>query len=164
MRSVVPFLIFLPAGLIPRHTTDTGGLCGSETLGQTSVPTGWNPRHRFADMQMFECRERDTFLSVWRCKIELLYSTSRGWDWQCCWLWHHIYPRFVQDSSSISREEGFLLVTVKTDLLHIYCTWSTDLSCKESAISDKNVTVFFQAKMKAVIITVLLTQYRGGEL
>ncbi len=64
------------AGPVLHHTMDTGGLCGSETLGQTLVSHRVKSRHQFADMQMFECRERNTFLGVWQCKIRLLYSTE----------------------------------------------------------------------------------------
>lgn len=76
MRTVVLFLVFLPAGLVPLHTVDTGGLCGVETLGQTSVSHRVKPHHQFADMLMFE-RERNTFhFESGSVKMELLYRTD----------------------------------------------------------------------------------------
>lgn len=71
--------------------------------------------------------------------------------------------------------------SVKTNLLnilHMYYSWkdapsnvfiisdfkNLQAGQVSSDISDKSLTVIFQAKMKAVTITGLLTQYRGGEL
>lgn len=44
-------LIFLPES---RHSVDTGGLCGSETFGQTSVSHCEKLHRQSATMQMFD--------------------------------------------------------------------------------------------------------------
>lgn len=140
---------------------DTGGLCGSETLGQTFVSHWEKHHHQFADTRMFE--HQDTFLWVWLDRIELLCGTEGKTG-------SGSETGIIFDPHLCRIQATFLLiieqhVILKAKILHIRILLSQKSFQKMSFLLAA-LMKFLQSlsQPKAVIIRALLTQYKGGEL
>lgn len=138
---------------------DTGGLCGSDTLGQTLVSHWEKHHHQSAATRMFE--HQDTFLWVWLDRIEPLCGKEGKTGSEA---------GIIFDPQLCRIQATFLLiieqhVILKAKILHIRILLSQKSFQKMSFLLAA-LMKFLQSlsQPKAVIIRALLTQYKGGEL